>query len=130
MFNMNVKLKSRRWNPPLSGWFKSNCNFTLLNFAISYWNTFFKKCDYGIHYFNVNFSLCFFSLLLMTYEREVAQSCPTLGDPIECSLPGSSIHGILQARILERVAISFPRGSSRPRDQTRDSCIAGRCFTL
>ena len=66
----------------------------------------------------------------MTYESEVAQSCPTLGDPVECSLPGSSIHGILQARILERVAISFPRGSSRPRDQTRASCIAGRCFTL
>ena len=39
---------------------------------------------------------------------EVAQSCPTLCDPVDCSLPGSSIHGLLQARILERVAISFP----------------------
>ena len=37
---MNVKLKSRRWNPLLLGWFKSNCDFTLLNFAVSYWNTF------------------------------------------------------------------------------------------
>ena len=45
-------------------------------------------------------------------EREVAQSCPTLCDPIDCSPPGSSVHGILQARILEWVAISFSRGSS------------------
>ena len=44
--------------------------------------------------------------------------------------PGSSIHGILQARILEWVAISFSRGSSRPRDRTQVSCIAGRCFNL
>ena len=61
---------------------------------------------------------------------EVAQSCPTLCDPVDCSPPGSSVHGILQARILEWVAISFSRGSSRPRDQTRVSRIAGRCFNL
>jgi len=47
---------------------------------------------------------------------EVAQSCPTLCDPVDCSLPGSSVHGILQARILEWIAISFSRGSSQPRD--------------
>ena len=63
-------------------------------------------------------------------EREVGQSCPTLCDPMDCSLPGSSSHGILQARILEWVAIPFSRGSSQPRDQTQVSCIAGRCFTL
>ena len=51
------------------------------------------------------------------------QSCPTLCDPIDCSLPGSSVHGILQARILEWVAISFPRGSSRPRDRTCTSYL-------
>ena len=54
-------------------------------------------------------------LLLRIYilkKNEVAQSCPTLCDPMDCSLPGSSIHGILQARILEWVAISFSRGSS------------------
>ena len=39
-------------------------------------------------------------------EREVAQSCPTLSDPMDCSLPGSSVHGILQARALEWVAIT------------------------
>ena len=50
---------------------------------------------------------------------EVAQSWPTLCDPTDCSLPGSSVHGIFQARVLEWIAISFSRGSSRPRDRTR-----------
>ena len=53
-----------------------------------------------------------------------------LCDPMDCSLPGSSVHGVLQARILEWVAISLSRGSSRPRDHTRVSRIAGRHFTL
>uniref|UniRef100_A0A8C6E430 Cytochrome c oxidase subunit 5A, mitochondrial n=1 Tax=Moschus moschiferus TaxID=68415 RepID=A0A8C6E430_MOSMO len=48
--------------------------------------------------------------------RSIAQSCPTLCDPVDCSLPGFSVHGILQARILEWVTISFSRGSSQPRD--------------
>ena len=51
------------------------------------------------------------------------KSCPTLCDPTNCSPPGSSIHGILQARTLEWVAISSSRGSSRPRDETHISCI-------
>ena len=63
-------------------------------------------------------------------ESEVAQSCPTLCDPVDCSLSGSSVHGILQARGLEWVAISISRGSSRPRDRTRVSHIAGRHFNL
>ena len=54
-------------------------------------------------------------------ESEVTQSCPTLCNPVDCSPPGSSVHGILQARILEWVAISFSRGSSRPRDWTQVS---------
>ena len=49
---------------------------------------------------------------------------------MDCNLPGSSIHGILQARILEWVAISFSRGSSRPRDWTQVSRLAGRRFNL
>ena len=61
---------------------------------------------------------------------EVAQSCPTLCDLTDCGLPVSFLHGILQARVLEWVAISFSRGSSLPRDQTRVSSIAGRRFTL
>ena len=63
-------------------------------------------------------------------EREVAQSCPTLCDPVDCSLPGSSVHGIFQARVLEWVAISFSWGSSRPRDWTQVSRTAGRHFTV
>ena len=49
---------------------------------------------------------------------------------MDCSLPGSSVHGIFQARVLEWVAISFSKGSSQPRDQTQVSRIIGRCFTV
>jgi len=49
---------------------------------------------------------------------------------MDCSPPGFSVHGILQARILEWVAIPFSRGTSQPRDQTLVSCIAGRSFTV
>ena len=59
----------------------------------------------------------------------VAQSCLTLCDPMDCSPPDSTLHGILQARILEYAAISFSRGSSQPRDWTRLSHTAGRRFT-
>ena len=51
------------------------------------------------------------------------QSCPTLCDPMDCSPPGSSVRGILQARILEWVAMPFSRGSSQPRDQIYVSCL-------
>ena len=51
------------------------------------------------------------------------QSCPTLPNAMDCSPPGFSVHGILQARILEWVAMLVPRGSSRPRDWARDSCL-------
>ena len=63
-------------------------------------------------------------------ESEVAQSCPTLCNPMDCKLPGSSVHGILQARILEWVAISFSKGPFQPRDQTQVARIAGRRFTV
>ena len=58
-----------------------------------------------------------------------AQLCPTLCDPMVCSPLGSSVHGILQARILEWVAVPSSRGSSWPREGPRVSCIAGRFFT-
>ena len=68
-----------------------------------------------------------------TYESEVkvlvTQSCPTLWDPMDCSQPDCSVHGILQARILQWVAIPFSRGSSQPRDRTRVSFTAGSFFT-
>ena len=59
----------------------------------------------------------------------VTRSCLTLCDPMNCRQPGSFVHGILQARILEWVAIPFSRRSSQPRDWTWVSCIASRFFT-
>ena len=61
--------------------------------------------------------------------RSVTKLDPTLCDPVDCSPPGSSVCGILQARILEWVAIPFSKGSSQPRVGTHVSCIAGRFFT-
>ena len=63
-------------------------------------------------------------------ESEVTQSCSTLCDPMDYSLSGSSIHGILQAGVLEWVAISFFSRSSRPRDRTWVSHIVGRHFII
>ena len=77
------------------------------------------------HWIRRNFTLAVDRISPWSYRKlQVvhAQSCPTLCDPLNCSLPGSSIHGILQARILEWVAISFSRGSSWPRDSTCISC--------
>jgi len=70
------------------------------------------------------------NLSLVKVKSEVTQSCPTFCDPMDCSLPCSSVHGIFPARVLEWVVISFSRGSSWPRDQTRVSHIIGRCFIV
>ena len=64
--------------------------------------------------------------LVKEKELLVAQSCLTLCNPTDCSPPGSSVHGISQARILEWVAMPSSKGSSWPRDQTRVPCIVGR----
>ena len=69
-------------------------------------------------------------LPLCENESKVAQSCRTPWDPRDCSLPGSSICGIFQARILEWVAISFSRGSSWPRDWTRSPALQADSFTV
>ena len=71
-----------------------------------------------------------FFLVQLSYESEVAQSCLTLCNPMDCSLPGSSVHGIFEARVLEWPAISFSRGSSRPRDWTQVFHIVGRSVTI
>ena len=78
-----------------------------------------REARLGIHHLIKSLTVQFSS---------VAQSCPTLCDPMDCVV--YSIRGILQARILEWVAISFSRGSSRPRDRTQVSRIRGRCFNL
>ena len=65
------------------------------------------------------------SLSFVLSRSVVSDSC----EPVDCSPSGSSVHGTIQARILERVAFPFSRGSSKPRDRTQVSCIAGGLFT-
>ena len=77
---------------------------------------------------NLDSSLCFLQPsvshdVLCVCACFVAQSCATLCDPMDCDPPGSSVHGILQARILEWVAISFSRGSSPPKDEPRSPAL-------
>ena len=69
-------------------------------------------------------------VIVSEWVSEVAQLCLILCDPVDCSLPGSSVHGILQERILDWVAISFSRGSSWSMDWTWVFHTAGRRFTL
>ena len=66
-------------------------------------------------------------VMLLSRVRLFATPCQA---SLYCSLPGSSAHGIFQARVLEWIAISFFRGSSQPRDQTWVSCTPGICFTI
>ena len=66
----------------------------------------------------------------MSIDLLVTQLCLTHCNPIDCSLPGSSVHRILQARILEWVAMPFSRESSKPRNWTQVSRIAGRLFIV
>jgi len=74
---------------------------------------------------------CFFLWVLNRAKwSAVAQSCPTLCNPMDRSLPGSSVHGIFRGIVLEWIAISFSRGSSWPRDRTQVSRIVDRCFTV
>ena len=70
------------------------------------------------------------SLYVKSVVVKVAQSCLTLCNPTNHSPPGSSVHGVLQARILQWIAMPFSRGSFWPRDRTQVSCIAGRFFTI
>ena len=70
------------------------------------------------------------SIISTSVKVLVSQSCPTLCDPMDCSPLGSSVLGILQARIMEWLAIPFFRGSSQNRDQTWVSCIADRFFNV
>ena len=69
-------------------------------------------------------------VLKQVSEVNMTQSYPTLCDPMNYSLPGSSVHGILQARILEWVTVPFSKEPSQPRDQIQVSHIAGTFFTI
>ena len=121
---IHVVAKSRTW---LSNWtelnwmisrittsrfFTKSCWFPLkflLNFLVWIWNAFSAR---GL----------IESVLHCTCAQSL-QSCPTLSDLMDCNPPGSSVHGILQARILEWVGMPSSRGSSPPRDQTHTSYI-------
>ena len=102
----------------------------LKHFLLCPWQTLPWLFSYNTGF---SFSITFasFSVLLWKQsESKVTQACPTLCDPMDCSLPHSSVHGIFQARVSEWVAISFSRGPSQPRDWTQVSHIVGRCFTI
>ena len=73
------------------------------------------QLQFHIHSRKIKLTLCTKVKVLVT------QSCPPLWNPMDSSLPGSSVHGILQARILEWVAMTFSSESSQPRDQTHIS---------
>ena len=74
---------------------------------------------WSLQYINMN--------VIILHCAKTLQLCLTLCGPVDCSQPGSSVHGILQARILEWVAISFFRGSSQPRDQTQVFYVSSIC---
>ena len=74
-------------------------------------------------------SVCVCVCVCVCARAKSLHLCLTLCNPMDCSLPGSSIYGIFQARVLEWIAISFSRGSSRPRNGTWVSRIVGRRFT-
>ena len=88
-------------------------------------------CDSLTDFISYQYLANIFNLAVLV-GRGVVQSLSHIGlfrDPMDCNLPGSSVHGISQARTLEWVAISFSRGSSRPRDQTCIFCLAGGFLT-
>ena len=120
--------------------FSSNLNF-IFEFGVSYLAS-TQIFIFTTHLRSLQFKYFCFRILNFDYpvghlksvfrngEVKVTQSCPTLWDPMDCSLPGSSVHRTFQVRELEWVAMSFSRGSSQPRDQTQVSCMAGRFFTI
>ena len=105
-------------------------NFPDFHFYCLYKCTLLGKIDFCIldflmssHFPTHKIGNCkiFLSANIIYPSSEVAQSCPILCDPMDCSLPGSSVHGIFQERVLEWVVISFSRGSSQPMDRTQGS---------
>ena len=112
-----------------SGFFLKN-NVLMLS-CMSFWYVLDINPLLDMSFANIfSHSLGSFFVLVILKESEVAQWCLTLCDPMGCSLPGFSFHGIFQARIPEWVAISLSRKSSWPTDWTWVSCIVSRRFTV
>ena len=111
---------SNLWKQHTRGWPSVFFNWCVVD--LQYW---FQVYNIVIQFFNIftPFKVTIKYWLYSLYSLLVARSHPTLCDPMGCRLPGSSIHGISRARMLEWVAISFSRGSSQPRDWTLASCI-------
>ena len=105
-------------------WLAHFCPFSLPAFPFSLSHYFLPPLFFGgvIHPLGFFFLIC----VVAVYSLSLVW---LFFDPVDCSPPGSSVHGILQARILEWVAISFSRASSWPRDGTHISCLAGWFFT-
>ena len=133
-----------RWIMEKAREFQKNIYFCFIDYAkaLTVWITincgkFFKRWEYQTTWL-ASWEICMQQHrkqqleldMEQQSESEVAQSCPTLCDPMDCSLPSSSIHGIFQATVLEWIAISFSRGSSQPRDQTQVSRTVDRHFTI
>ena len=99
--------------------FQMNC------FTFYYWfiGTLFTNIS-SINYVANTFYPSIICFLIVYMHAKSLQLCPTLCEPMDCCPPDSSVHGILQARILEGVAISSSRGSSQPRDGTCVSCVS------
>ena len=104
-------------------------SFLELNNIPLYYNHILFDYLYVNRQFGASMSWLLWIMLLWTCVL-VAQLCLTLCEPMDCSLPGSSVHGIFQARILDWVAISFSKGSFQPRDWTWVSHIVRRRFTI
>ena len=120
----------------LKFYFKFVC-FQIINiivFIIKFLGKFSEECNLKLEKPQDRwiFTFCFvfpIFLCICESESEIAQSCPTLCNPMDCSLPGSSVHGIFQARILEWVAISFSRRSPNPGIKPESPALQGRFFT-
>ena len=104
-------------------------NIEFYSYVFNFW---FLFCFWCLIVALSNFFFFFFTTLVIlaqllflwgyVHACSVTQSCLIHCDPMDCSLPGFSVHGIFQTRTLERAAISFSRGFSQPRDQTYISC--------
>ena len=126
-------LRVTLWGAAAEGYCVESSGKLIISLAIA-WCHYFLLSIYLIYKINLELSD---DSILIWWDFEplltlclVTQSCLTLSDPMDCSPPGSSVHGILQSRILEWVAMPSSRESSQPRDQTQVFRTAGGFFTV